>query len=43
MVVDGGCMGVRGSDGVAKSKEVKLLDRMFSSSLDALIGINRCI
>ena len=40
MVVDGGCMGVQGSDGVAKSKEVKLLHIMFSSSLNALIGIN---
>ena len=36
----GGCMGVQGSDGVAKSNEIKLLDIMFSSSLDVLIGIN---
>lgn len=36
----GGCMGVQGSGGVAKSNETKLPDIMFSSSLDALIGIN---
>ena len=36
----GGCMGVQGSDGVAKSNEIKLLDIMFSSYLDALIRVN---
>ena len=40
MAVGVGCMGLESSGGVAKSKEIKLLNIKFSSTIGALIRSN---